>query len=466
MERHTLPFIILSAILLAGCTTLAPTYTRPDAPVPSQWPVGDKGPQAEKTGAAGLKWDAFYRDSKLQKVIALALVNNRDLRVAALNIERAQARYRIERAALFPSADASGSLVRERVPADVSGTGKAYSASQYSIEAGISSWELDFFGRIRSLKDVAFDQYIATRQARRSSQIVLVADVAGAYLTVAADTDGLRLARSTLDAANAAFAVVEGRRKAGVASDLDLQQAQIVVETARAGVVRNTRLIALDKNLLDLLVGSAVPDELLPGSLDTIVLRTDLSAGIPSDVLLARPDILEAEYQLKAANANIGAARAAFFPRITLTSTVGAASDALSGLFKAGAATWTLVPQISLPVFDAGSRKAELKVAEVDRDIYVAQYQKAIQAGFREVADALNEREKLGDQIEVQESLVLATQRAYRLSEARFQKGIGTYLGALDAARSLYSAQQDLLTLRLARQNNLVTLYKTLGGGE
>jgi outer membrane protein, multidrug efflux system len=466
MKRYTVLVIVLLVILLAGCTTMAPKYTRPDAPVPSQWPEAGNGSAAENTKAADLKWDGFYQDGKLQKVITLALEHNRDLRVAALNIEKAQARYRIQRAALLPSVNASGSMVRERMSADVSGTGKAYVASQYSVDMGTSSWELDFFGRIRSLKDNTLDQYFATQQARRSSQIMLVADVASAYLTLAADKDGLRLAQSTLDAANSSFAVVEGRQKAGVATELDLQQAQTVAETARAGAVRNSRLIALDKNYLDLFVGSSVPDELLPGSLASIALRADLSPGTPSDVLLARPDILDAEYQLKATNANIGAARAALFPRISLTSSVGTASDALTRLFTTGNTTWSFMPQISVPILDAGSKRADLKVAEIDRDLYVAQYEKAIQTGFREVADALSERQKLSNQMAVQESLIKATQKAFNLSEARYERGIGTYLSVLDAARSLYSAQQDLLTLQLAREKNLVTLYKVLGGGE
>lgn len=465
MKRNRLA-LILTVVLLAGCTTLTPEYKRPAAPITAEWPAttattGGKG----SAKAADLTWISFYGDERLQKVIHLALANNRDFKVAALNIQRAQATYQIQRAELFPTLSGSGSLDRERVPADISGSGKAYSASQYSLNVGVSSWELDFFGRIRSLKDKALDQYLATEQAGRSAKITLVARVAGAYLTLAADREGLKLAESTLEAANGAYAVVEGRHKVGVSSELDLREAQIVVDTARSGVVRNTRLVALDKNSLDLLAGSPVSDELLSGSLDGIVLKADLSPGVPSEVLLLRPDILEAEYQLKAANANIGAARAAFFPRITLTSSVGTTSDALSGLFKAGSAAWAFVPQISLPIFDAGSRRAGLKVAEIDREIYVAQYEKAIQTAFREVADALVERANLGDQVAVQESLVQATQDAYRLSEARYLKGIDTYLTVLVAARSLYAAQQDLVTLRLARQTNLATLYKVLGGG-
>lgn len=457
--------IVVMALLMvaaASCMTLTPEYSRPAPPVPEHWPTADVTGNSK---ANGLKWDSFYKDDKLRKIIKLALENNRDIGVATLKVERAAANYRIQRAELFPAPDGSGTLTRERVPADFSDSGRAYTTSQYSLGVGVTSWELDLFGRIRSLKDKVLNEYLATEQAARSAKISLVAEVAGAYLTLAADRDSLKLAQSTLDAADAAYVVVKGRCKAGVSSELDLREAQTVVETARSGVVKNTRLIALDENTLNFLVGSTVPDDLLPDSLNGILLKADLSPGIPSEVLLVRPDILDAEYQLKAANANIGAARAAFFPSISLTSTVGTGSYELSRFFKAGSHTWALVPEISLPIFDAGSRRAELKVAKVDRDIYVKQYEKAIQTAFKEIADALAERATVKDQVAVQESLVQALQETYRLSEARYLNGIDTYLNVLVAARSLYAAQEDLVAARLAVQTNLATLYKVLGGG-
>jgi multidrug efflux system outer membrane protein len=454
--------MVLIMVASAGCMTLAPDYSRPAPPVPEQWPT------AEVTGnskANDLRWDSFYKDEKLQKVIRLALENNRDLGVAALKVERAAANYQIQRAELFPVVKGSGTLTKERVPADLSDSGRAYTTSQYSLSVGVTSWELDLFGRIRSLKDKALNEYLATEQAARSTKISLVAEVASAYLTLAADRDSLKLVQSTLDAADAAYVVVKGRCKAGVSSELDLREAQTVVDTARSGVVKNMRRIALDKNTLNLLAGSTVPDDLLSDSLDGILLKTDLSPGIPSEVLLVRPDTLDAEYQLKAANVNIGAARAAFFPSIALTGSLGTTSNELLNLFKAGSHTWAFAPEINLPIFDAGSRRAELKVAKIDRNIYVKQYEKAIQTAFKEVADALAERATLGDQVAVQESLVQAWRETYRLSEARYLRGADTYLNALVAARSLYAAQENLITARLAVQTNLATLYKVLGGG-
>ncbi len=469
MMGNKLP-LILVVVLFAGCVNMTPEYKRPAAPIPAEWPA--RGAMA-KTGedsqegpaATDLGWRSFYDDEKLRKVIGLALDNNRDLRVAALNIEKAGASYRIQRAELLPAVKGSGTLTRQRVPADLSDRGEAYTSSEYSLDVGISSWELDFFGRIRSLKDKVLDEYLATEQAAHSTRLALVAEVATAYLTLAADRECLRLAQSTLESRKATFALVQGRFQAGISSDLDLRQAQTGVESARSTVTNSSRLVALDINRLNLLVGTSVPSELLPDVLGGILLQEDLSPGLTSEVLLMRPDILQAEYLLKAANANIGAARAAFFPRISLTSSLGTTSDQLSHLFKAGSHTWAFAPQISLPIFEGGALLAGLEAAKIDRDIYVAQYEKAIQTAFREVADALSERANLGDQVEALESLVRAWQDAYRLSEARYLKGVDNYLTFLDAQRSLYAAQQELVTVRLSRLANLVTLYKVLGGG-
>jgi multidrug efflux system outer membrane protein len=329
---------------------------------------------------------------------------------------------------------------------------------------GISSWEIDFFGRIRSLKESSLEQYLATEQALRSAQISLMAEVASVYLTYAADGENLKLAQSTLAARLATYNLIQRRFDVGASSALDLRQAQTTVEAARVDVAGYTRLVALDENALNLLVGAPVPPELLPAELNAVTPPKDISPGLASDQLLRRPDILQAENQLKAANANIGAARAAFFPRISLTSSIGTSSMELSGLFKAGSGVWAFAPDITLPIFDAGSRFASLKVAKADRDIFLAQYEKAIQTAFREVADALAQRGTLGDQIAAQESLVEASAETYSLSNARYMQGIDSYLAVLDAQRSLYAAQQGLITLRLAKLNNMVTLYKALGG--
>jgi len=461
-------FILLGVIaaLLGGCS-LAPTYTRPEAPVSAEWPGGAAhSQQAAGPGAtaADMPWREFFVDEKLQQVIELALANNRDLRVAALNIERTQALYRIQRAELLPTVDARGTFSKERVPGILSQSGQPATVELYNVNLGVSSWEIDLFGRIRNLKDAALEQYLATEQARASAQITLVSAVANTWLTLAADRENLNLAQSTLETQQATYEMIRRRAEVGASSDLDLRQAQTRVDAARVDIARYTGLVALDENALTLLVGSPVPSGLLPVELGEVAALKDFTPGLPSEVLQHRPDILQAESQLRAAHANIGAARAALFPRITLTTSIGTTSDQLSGLFTSGSGTWAFVPQIVIPIFDARSWVA-YDVTKVDREIALAQYEKAIQAAFREVADALAQRGTLGDQMEAQQSLVEASADGYRLSDARFTRGIDSYLRVLDAQRSLYGAQQGLIAIRLARLTNLVTLYKVLGGG-
>ena len=468
MSRKALP-ILFALVSLCGCTTLAPDYSRPAAPVPAAWPTGAAYGTEVMTAAgpeaAGLPWKEFFLDERLRRVIELALANNRDLRIAALNIERARAQYRIQRSELFPVLNAVGDGTRQRVPADLSGFGEGITTQQYSVSLGFTSWELDFFGRIRSLKDRALEQYLATEQARRAARISLVADVAGAYLTLASDRENLDLARSTLETQRATFEMIRRRSEIGVSSDLDLHLARTRVEAARVDIARFTGQVALDENILNLLVGSPVPAEYLPAKLAAEPPFKDISAGLPSAVLLRRPDVLQTENQLKAANANIGAARAAFFPRITLTAFGGTASDQLTGLFKAGSEAWTFSPQIQIPIFDMGARRAGLDVAKADREIAIAGYEKAIQTAFREVADALSRQRTVKDQFAAQEALVQASADSHRLSSARYDKGIDSYLTVLDTQRSLYAAQQALIALRLVLITNTATLYKVLGGG-
>ncbi len=468
MIRSALLIIPLAIACLAGCTTMAPSYRRPEAPVPAVWPTGPayKGAAEGGTGQAPAEvgWREFYVDQRLQKVIDLALSNNRDLRVATLNIEKARALYRIQRAQLFPSVDAFGSHTEQRIPSNISETHEAVTLRQYDVGLGVSSWEIDFFGRVRSLKESALQQYLATEQALRSGEISLMAEVTYAYLAYAADRENLNLALSTLEARRATSNLIQRRFDVGASSALDLRQAQTLLEAARVDVEKYTRQVALDENALNLLVGSPVGQELLPGDLNAVAQPGNILPGLSSQVLLRRPDIIQSENLLKAANANIGAARAAFFPRIALTTSIGTSSGELAGLFTAGSSTWLFAPQIDLPIFDAGSRWANLQAAKADRDIFVARYEKAIQTAFKEVADALAERGTLGAQIAAQESLVEAAADTYRLSDARYTKGIDSYLAVLDAQRSLYAAQQGLIALRLARLNNLVTFYKVLGG--
>jgi len=424
------------------------------------------GPQADKTkeAAADVPWKEFIVDEKLQKVVGLALSNNRDLRVAALNVERTQALYRIQRAELLPSVNAGAVFSKERVPGILSGSGQPKTTELYNVNVGISQWEIDLFGRIRNLSDAALEQFFAVEQARASAQIALVAEVANVYLALAADRENLKLAQSTLETQQETYEMIRRRAEVGASSDLDLRQAQTRADAARVDIARYTSQVALDENALRLLVGSPVPPELLPDALDDVAAPRDFTPGLPSEVLQRRPDILQAEAQLRAAHANIGAARAAFFPRIALTTSIGTTSDQLSGLFTSGSETWSFIPQIVMPIFDARTWAA-YDVTKVDREIALAQYEKAIQAGFREVADTLAQRETLGDQLQAQQSLVEASEVGYRLSDARYTRGIDSYLRVLDAQRSLYSAQQGLIAVRLARLANLVILYKVLGGG-
>ena len=441
---------------------MAPKYSRPAPPVPETWPNGAL--QGAGPAAADLRWQDFFTDPGLRSVIDLALANSRDLRVAALNVEKAQALYRIQRSELYPGVGVMASGDRYRLPEKMSSDGKASIKEQDSVNVGVLSWELDLFGRLRNLKERALNQYLATEQARTATQTSLVAAVAQSYLLHAADSENLQLAKATFEAQKAAYELIAKSRELGIASDLELRQAQSQVDSARSEVAQFRGLVALDRNALDLLTGTPVPAELLPEGLTAVGELKDVSAGLPSEVLLGRPDILAAEFQLKAAYANIGAARAAFFPRVSLTAGAGSMSPELSGLFGSGTRTWSFAPQAIAPIFAGGSLRANLKVAKADRDIAVAQYEKAIQAAFREVGDGLVRRESLAEQLDAQRSLVAALDESHRLSTARYQAGLDGYLGVLVAQRSLYGAQQGLVATRLAYQTNQITLYKTLGG--
>jgi len=455
--------------ILAGCTTLVPGYQRTSSPVPGNWPSGaaykvNTNEQGKNTG--NVDWHEFVTDSKLQQIITLALANNRDLRVTALTIEKAQAQFQIERSTLFPHINATASDTVSLTPASLTPSAQPYLLHNYNVGLGFSAYELDFFGRVRSLKDQALEQYLGTEEAHRSTQISLIAQVATAYVTLAADQEHLSLASETLKTQQSTYEMDKRRFELGASSQLDLSLAQTAVDTARGDVARYTSIVAQDINALTLLTGVEVPNNLLPSTPFTNITAVhDLPAGLPSDLLQNRPDILEAEHQLKAANANIGVARAAFFPSITLTTSYGTASNQLNGLFKTGSKTWQFAPQINLPIFDGGSNTANLKAAKADQGVFLAQYEKTIQGAFREVADALANLGTLDEQVAAQQSLVDATTLSFELSGERFKSGVDSYLSVLDSQRSLYSAQHNLINLKLAKITNLVTLYKALGGG-
>lgn len=459
-----------SSLWLSGCT-MAPNYVRPAAPVPEQWgnetknkTSGDANSQPIKDLSA-INWQNYFVNPQLQKVIELALKNNRDLRIAALNIEKFRAQYQIKRADLLPTVNVSGSGTVQRLPGSVSSSGQPTISRQYNANLGLSAYELDFFGRVQSLKDQALEQYLATEQARNSVQITLVADVANSFLTLAADRERLKLARETFASQQASYQLIKSRAEAGASSELDLRQAQTSVESARFDVARYTSLVAQDENALSVIVGSSVPADLKPEALTEIVTIKDVEPGLPSELLQKRPDILQAEGTLKAANANIGAARAAFFPKISISTNIGTTSNQLTSLFAPGSAAWLFAPQITIPIFDTGRNTANLKVSEADRDIALAQYEKAIQNAFREVSDAMVLRDNIGEQKSAQQALNVAASESYRLADARYRAGINNYLTVLDSQRSMYTAKQGLISVDLARLANLATLYKVLGGG-
>jgi multidrug efflux system outer membrane protein len=459
--------VALAAAALTGCT-LAPKYQRPTAPIAQTWPKSAAPKNhADRTNAvADIGWREFFNDPRLRQLIGLALTNNRDLRVAVLNVEQSRAQYRIERAALFPQIDATGSGLRERFPADVSGVGAPLVTSEYSVSLGTASYELDLFGRVQSLKKQALENYFATGEARKSAQISLVAEVAIQYLAERELDGQLKMTRQTLAAVQNSYDLIKASYDAGNSSELDLSSAEAQVETAKALAANFEQQRDQAQNGLVLLVGEPLPADLpKPQSLNAQHLLTDLPPGLPSDLLQRRPDILEAEHQLKAANANIGAARAAFFPSIEITANAGTSSSQLSGLFAGGSGTWLFNPQITLPIFEAGQNKANLDVAKISKLIEVANYEKTIQSAFREVADALIAKKFLDEQLADEQALVKAEQRRYDLADARYLNGVENYLVVLVAQQDLYSAQQNLVVTQFSRLSNLISLYQALGGG-
>lgn len=459
-----------TCFFLGGCgAPRKDAFSRPKTPAPPAWKAGLSEQEAQAASgapaAADLKWEEFFTDGKLREVIQLAIENNRDLRLAALNVEKVQAQYRLQGAQVYPTVNAGSSADSYRMTSDMTNNDKSYIYDNHRQGAGVSSWELDLFGRVRSLRNEALEEYLASEQGGIATRISLVSSVASSYLNLAGDRDSLRLAQATLDAQKATYELVRRTRDYGIKSDLDVSQAQSQLQAAQVDVARYTGQLTLDENALNLLVGEPVAADLLPIELASDQALKDISAGLPSEVLLRRPDILQAEHKLKAAYANIAAARAAFFPQITLTGSGGFLSGAVSQLFSFRALSWEFAPQTSVPIFDAGTRKTKYKISQVDRDSAVAEYEKAIQTAFREVSDSLSQRSRLLEQQLAQQALVNTLGETYRLTEARYKTGVDNYLSVLVAQRSLYSGQQSLVSLRLSRLTNLVTLYKVLGGG-
>lgn len=453
----------LTAVAALGGCTLIPDYQRPDAPVAGTW-SGAAGQQPGGVPVALPGWREFFRDPALQQLVGLALENNRDLRIASLNVESYRALYRVQRSELFPQVTGDGSASRSRTPADLSQTGEGRTGGQYSATIG-ASWEADLFGRLRSLSEQALQQYFASEAAQRGAQVSLVSSVATAYLTWQSDQALLDLSQNTLNTYRDSLRLTRRSFDAGVANALELRQAQTQVNTARASVARYSRLIAQDRNNLRLLLGQEVPAALLvKGDLDVPQLAS-LPVGLPSDLLARRPDIVEAEFQLKAANANIGAARAAFFPSISLTGAAGTASAQLHGLFDGGSGYWTFAPQISVPIFNGGNLRANLDYAKLQKDARVAGYEKAIQNAFKEVSDGLAARTTYVEQVQAQRDLVESSRGYYHLAERRYRTGVDNYLTLLDAQRQLFDAQQQLIGDRFNQLASEISLFQALGGG-
>lgn len=475
MKTMTIRHLLSGGLLLslAACD-MAPKYVRPELPVPADSPQGPAYPQdggAAAVAAADTAWRDFFVDPRLARVIDTALANNRDLRIALANVEQARAQYRVQRAGIFPTVSANGSATYQDQPFAQQGPGGGAGGISgrtdiYNASVGISAWEIDLFGRVRNLSRAAQEQYFASVENRNAAQVALVAEIATAWVTMAGDQERLRIARGLEAAFRQTLELTRARFAKGIASELEVRQAQTSYDQARSDIAQATTLVAQDQNALNLLAGTTLGADDLPSTLpEGDVTLANLPADLPSTLLLRRPDIAAAEHQLRAANANIGAARAAFFPSISLTAAFGTLSLGLSNLFGSGSDYWSVAPSARLPIFDFGRNAGNLRYARATYDAMVATYEKSVQTGFREVADALARRGTMTAQLEAQTSLRDSAQTAYRLSEARFRAGIDPFLTTLDSQRALYTAEQSLLATRVARAANMIELYRAMGGG-
>ncbi|WP_018609980.1 efflux transporter outer membrane subunit [Uliginosibacterium gangwonense] len=459
------------ALILSGCSTmLTPAYERPDAPVPQNWPTQGSYEGAifeGQTPAIDTGWKYFIRDERLRTLVEMALANNRDLRIAALNVKRARAAYGISRADVFPSISATGTATHAKGARDVVGNQASRISHNYSATLGFASYELDFFGKIQNQTDASYEAWLQLAETRDASQISLIAQVISGFLNLAADKERLKLAQDTFTSLEDSLRLTLKRHELKVSSQIDVTSAQASLEAARVDIANYRTAVAQDENALALLIGAPVPAHLHPplGLFDDATILEEVPTGLSSDILLRRPDLRADEHALKAANANIGAARAAFFPSITLTANVGTASTELGRLFNAGNGTWTFAPQINLPIFAGGRLQSSLDQAKVSREIQIATYEKDVQTAFREVADALAQRGTADDVLQAQQAQTDAYEKSYKLARLRYKNGVDSYLSMLVYQRSYYAAQLSLLSTRLSRQTNLVTLYKALGGG-
>ena len=457
MSKRLLPILVL----LAGCA-LAPDYQRPEAPVPAAWP-GDTKVSPGATAIA-VNWRTFFPDPRLQSLIGAALEHNRDMRIAVARVDEARALAGIARADRFPNLDLAAQRSAALLPADISGVGRQVNAQRYDVNLGISSFELDFWGRVKSLDDAARAGFLASEQARRAFRLSLIGEVANAYLSLVELDERLALADATSRSREQTRSLIARRRDVGLAGDLDYLQADGAYQSARGETANLARQRSAADNALRLLVGTAAE---LPAGRKLVAqnIVADLAVGLPSEVLLARPDVQAAEQKLIAANASIGAARAAFLPRILLTATAGTASASLNGLFSAGSRAWTFAPVMRLPLFDAGRVADNVDLAIARKNIAVAEYEKAIQQAFREIADLLAARSQLAEQLQAQQDNLITQDRRLMLVEARYKAGVSSHLELLDAQREAFAAQQSALTVRRQLLSTAASFYKALGGG-
>lgn len=460
MNKHLAPVL---AILLAGCSMM-PDYERAAAPVAATWPGAGDPAAARK--ATATDWRSFFPDARLQALIAAALEHNRDMRIAIGRVEEARAQFGLVRADRFPGVNLTANRSASLTPGDLSATGKPLNSQRYDVGLAVTAFEFDFWGRVKGLNDAALAGYLATEEAQRAFRLALIADVANAYLTLLEMSERTELAGATLKSRAETRSLIAKRREVGLASDLDFLQADGAYESARAETASLARQRAAAENALVLLVG-AMPQSLPSGrSLAGQGIVADLAVGLPSDVLLARPDVLAAEQKLIAAHASIGAARAAFLPKILLTATLGTASRALAGLFDAGSGAWSFQPALSLPLFDAGRTAANVDLAEARKTIAVAEYEKTIQQAFREVADLLAAREYFTEQLAALDAAATTQAERLKLADARYQAGVSSYLEVLDAQRESFATRQAAVQTRRVLLASAAQLYKALGGGQ
>ncbi|EPJ8753560.1 efflux transporter outer membrane subunit [Pseudomonas putida] len=455
----------MASVALAGCTsTLAPEYVRPEAMTPDVWPQFPTTAD-EMQHADAVRWDDLFSNSKLRQIVQKALDNNQDLITATLNVEKAKAQFQIQRSELTPKIGLEVSGESGRIPGSISDTGEPYTSHTYQAGLGVTSWEVDLFGRIRSLENQAKHDFMATEAAQRAAKLSLIAEVALTYVKLAADSEQLNVSQETIQRLKEAYELQADLQSTGTTSALELNQALGELEASRDDALSLESVVASDKSALELLVGTSLDADLLKTQpIKSILPTSHISAGLPSDLLRNRPDIYAAEQYLIGANANIGAARAAFFPSISLTGGFGRASNSLDNLFSGVNRTWSVLPQVNIPIFTGGQLSSALKVAEVDRDLAIARYQKSIQVAFKEVSDGLAVRSKIDDRLAAQQARLVAAEQAYALIKQRYESGITRYLEVIDAQRTLYTAQRSMISTQLIKHENSILMFKALGG--